>query len=278
MIPKGMATFSGRAPLEKGAQGGIWSARQWRSSFWGETVDIHCGGVDNLFPHHENEIAQSEGCTGKTFVHHWIHAEHLIVEGRKMSKSLGNFFTLRQLLDKGYTSDEVRYLLLNSHYRMPLNFTFEGLAGARHAIDRLTDFTRRLGETEGDGGCGLDPAEMLEGFKAGLADDLNISTSLAALFDFVRQANAALDTGKVSKQEATKALDALKQVNKILDIIPFEEEGVPAELEELALQRERARKEKNWSLADTLRDKILAQGYLVEDTPKGPRLKRHVSH
>ncbi|MGE3954012.1 MAG: cysteine--tRNA ligase [Parachlamydiales bacterium] len=273
--PKRDGEIFWESPFGKGRPGWHMECSTMALELLGDTVDLHCGGIDNLFPHHENEIAQSEGCTGKTFVNHWAHSEHLIVEGKKMSKSLGNFYTLRQLLEKGYTGAEVRYLLLNSHYRMQLNFTFEGMMGARHALERLSAFARRLRETEGDGGAGLDAAKMVENFKAALAEDLNVSAAMAVLFDFVREANALLDAGTVSRKEAQAALSALQEINRFLDVIPMEEEEAPKELQEMAHEREAARKAKNFSLADTLRDKILAQGYLVEDTPKGPRLKKH---
>ncbi len=163
----------------------------------GETIDIHMGGIDNMFPHHENEIAQSEACSGKPFVKLWMHAEHLIVDQKKMSKSLGNFYTLRDLLDKGYTGTQVRYLLLQTHYKTQLNFTFQGLEAAKGALQRLSDFIQRLLERDQPQGMPVEELcqRMLRSFAEALADDLNISLALAALFDFVREVNGRCDAG-----------------------------------------------------------------------------------
>ncbi len=169
----------------------------------GETIDIHVGGVDNMFPHHENEIAQSEACSGKPFVNLWMHAEHLVVDQKKMSKSLGNFYTLRDLLQKGFSGTQVRYLLLQTHYKTQLNFTFQGLEAAKGALQRLNDFIQRLYEIESE----EETDEKVEGqcqqalvlFAEALADDLNISVALAALFDFVREMNGLCDVGQVNK-------------------------------------------------------------------------------
>ncbi|MBS0621967.1 MAG: cysteine--tRNA ligase [Verrucomicrobia bacterium] len=242
----------------------------------GETVDIHCGGIDNLFPHHENEIAQSEGCSGKPFVRHWMHAEHLVVDGRKMSKSLGNFYTLRDLFQKGYKGEEVRYMLLHTHYRSQLNFTFEELNGVRTSLERLHTFVRRLQEMptgQQEGGLQELSLTAFEAFKAELGDDLNISAALAALFDFVRDANALLDEKKVSKKEVEFALQKMREMNAVLDVISFEAEVVPPEIERMAQERQEARKRKDFARADELRDALAAAGYVVEDTAQGPRIK-----
>ncbi len=245
----------------------------------GETLDIHVGGVDNMFPHHENEIAQSEAFSGKLFARHWMHCEHLLVDHKKMSKSLGNFYTLRDLLQKGYTGAEVRYMLMHTHYRIQLNFTFEGLSGARHSLERLGDFIARLqaidakAKDRGEVGLLLNQAE--KDFREALADDLNISVALAVLFELVRKINVLCDAQKLGKKEAEETLAFLRKLDEVLGFLPFEtEEEIPAELEQLLVQREEARKSKNWKEADAARDKILAQGYLIEDTPTGARLKK----
>lgn len=244
----------------------------------GETIDIHVGGVDNIFPHHDNEIAQSEAYSGKKFVRHWLHCEHLLVDHKKMSKKLGNFYTLRDILAKGYDPLDVRYMLLHTHYRTQLNFTFEGLDGAAHARERLSDFILRLEEISQPENGGAIPA-LLEktriDFTAALADDLNISPALAALFELVRQANALCDAQKVGKDEAEKTLQLLHKLDTVLGCLPFKrEEEIPPEFTKLLEQREEARRTKNWALADACRDKILTAGFLIEDTPSGARLKR----
>ena len=246
----------------------------------GETIDIHVGGVDNMFPHHENEIAQSEACSGKPFVNLWMHAEHLVVDQKKMSKSLGNFYTLRDLLQKGFSGTQVRYLLLQTHYKTQLNFTFQGLEAAKGSLQRLNDFIQRLHEIESE----EETDEKVEGlcqqalvlFAEALADDLNISVALAALFDFVREMNGLCDAGQVNKREAVRALELMKMFNTVLGVLSFEkhEEAIPSELQDAFERRLHARREKNWKLADELRDFIYQRGYLIEDTPHGVRLKK----
>jgi cysteinyl-tRNA synthetase len=245
----------------------------------GETIDIHVGGIDNMFPHHENEIAQSEACSGKLFVKIWMHAEHLVVDHKKMSKSLGNFYTLRDLLDKGYTGTQVRYLLLQTHYKTQLNFTFQGLEAAKSALQRLNDFIQRLYEietTQSGGQIEILCQKTLQLFADALADDLNISPALAAVFDFVREINGLCDAGQVSQAEAQRVLEFLKQVDTVLGVLSFEkqEPAIPPELQEAFERRLQARQERNWKLADELRDFIQQRGYVIEDTLHGARLKK----
>lgn len=246
----------------------------------GETIDIHVGGIDNMFPHHENEIAQSEAYSGKLFAKLWMHAEHLVVDGKKMSKSLGNFFTLRDLLNKGFNGIQVRYLLLQTHYKTQLNFTFQGLEAAKGSLQRLNDFIQRLYEidVEKNGGR-MEPLanEMLKQFTQALGDDLNISMALAAVFDFVREINGLCDERKVSRDEAEFALNMLKKLNTVLGVLSFEKrkEEIPVELEEAFQRRLQARIDKDWKLADELRDFIHQKGYFIEDTPQGARLKKN---
>ncbi len=246
-------------------------------SILGETIDIHVGGVDNMFPHHENEIAQSEGCTGKRFVRLWLHSEHLLVDHKKMSKSLGNFYTLRDLLKRNYTGTQVRYMLLQAHYRTQLNFTMQGLDGAVSALERLSAFIDRLraiDETKDGGAVAPLLQETLRAFTEGLSDDLNISLAFAALFDLVRGINLLCDQGRVSHKEAQETLALLEKFNGVLGVIPLEEKevAVPRELQEALEKREEARRTKNWAEADKQRDLITAAGYFIEDTPKGPRV------
>ena len=242
----------------------------------GDTIDIHCGGVDNMFPHHENEIAQSECCSGHRFVRHWVHVEHLLVDHKKMSKSLGNFYTLRDLLNKGYTGTEVRYLLLSTHYRTQLNFTFAGLDAARASLQRVEDLILRLRSIQQNHTSSnvLERADLR--FKTVLADDLNISAALAALFDLVRELNVLCDEDQLGREEAENALKLLGEWDRVLAVLPLKkkEEEVPVDLLAMLEQRETARKEKNWRVSDQMRDAIYARGYVIEDTPKGARLKK----
>jgi cysteinyl-tRNA synthetase len=248
-------------------------------SLLGQTIDIHVGGVDNIFPHHENEIAQSEAFSGKPFARMWLHSEHLVVDNKKMSKSLGNFYTLRDLLAKGYTGIQVRYMLLQTHYKTQLNFTFTGLEGVKHALQRLDDFIQRLSaiKTEGENGSVAKTIEdSLKAFSEALADDLNISVALSVLFELVKHINALCDADKVLAGDANKVLLLLRKFDSVLAILTFEkkEEVIPKDLEEALFQRNQARKEKNWALSDSLRDMIASRGYIIEDTPLGARLKK----
>lgn len=265
------------SPFGKGRPGWHIECSAMAMKLLGDTIDIHCGGVDNLFPHHENEIAQSEGCTGHRFVHHWVHVEHLLVEHKKMSKSLGNFYTLRDLLQKGYTGPEIRYLLLSTHYRTQLNFTFHGLDAARASLQRISDLIDRLQAIQEpkvteEAKAHLERAALQ--FQTALADDVNISVALASLFDLVRVLNALCDEEKLGSNEARDALRLFEQWDRVLAVLPLKKETVPAHLQQLLEKREQARKKKDFSLSDQLRDEILSQGYLIEDTPHGARLKK----
>ena len=245
----------------------------------GETIDIHVGGVDNMFPHHENEIAQCEAYSEKHFVKHWLHSEHLLVDHKKMSKRLNNFYTLRDLLAKGYTGAEVRYVLMQTHYRVQLNFTFEGLDAARNSLDRLDAFVKRLrsiSEPVSHGFVSLVVNKLLTSFTEAMADDLNISVALAALFEAVREINILCDAGKVSEEEALLVLKALSSIDKVLHVIPLapKEEPIPQDLLDALEKRQTARSEKNWKESDHYRDMILSRGYIIEDTPLGARLKK----
>ena len=231
-----------------------------------------------MFPHHENEIAQSEAISGKPFANVWMHAEHLVVDGKKMSKSLGNFYTLRDLIDKGFTGQEIRYLLMQVHYKTQLNFTFEGLHAARSSLERLQAFVMRLQEIDQkDGDIAKTEViihNFLEDFKAALCDDLNMSVALAALFSFIREINTLCDLNQCGQKSAKKVLAALEKINSVLAVIDFQtKDEIPARIKLLFDQRLQARADKNFALADSLRSDIEAAGYLIEDGATGARLK-----
>ena len=260
------------SPFGKGRPGWHIECSAMATKLLGDTVDLHVGGVDNIFPHHENEIAQSEACSNHLFVRHWAHCEHLIVEGKKMSKSLGNFYTLRDLIDRGYTGREVRYLLIATHYRTQLNFTFEGLNSARQALSRLRSFIERLRALAHPKGQSLTPIlnQAQVAFDQALADDLNISVALAALFDFVRAVNAACDEEKVSVEGASNAMAFLRSIDQVLGFLPLEQETpVPEDILEALEKRKVARQNKDWATADEQRNYIEQKGYQIEDTANG---------
>lgn len=242
--------------------------------YLGETFDIHGGGVDLIFPHHQNEIAQSEGATGKQFVKYWVHNEWLLVEGQKMSKSLGNFYTLRDILDKGHHPLAVRYLLLGTHYRQQLNFTFKGLEAARNSLQRIWDFMKRLKEADGKGSGRID--ELIErakqDFENALSDDLEISRALAAVFEFIKQVNLVFDD--LGKTDAAKIEKFMKRIDSVLGFIVVEEEELDSVVQKMIDEREAARKAKDFKKADEIRDKLKEMGIVLEDTPQGVRWKR----
>ncbi len=249
-------------------------------SLLGNPIDLHCGGVDNIFPHHENEIAQSECCQKSPFVRYWMHSEHLLVNNQKMSKSAGNFFTLRDLLAKGYTAREVRYLLLQGHYRTQLNFTEEGLKGARAALCRVDDFLYRMQHYQAEEAAQEDAKQIItkcqEGLIKALADDLNISAGFAQLFDLIRSGHTLADEKVLSDAGAHNLITCLQEWDAIFALLMTQEEAIPAHLTKMLEERQKARKEKNWAEADRLRDAIDEAGYFIEDSPEGARLKPKV--
>ena len=250
--------------------------------YLGETLDIHAGGVDLIFPHHENEIAQSEAITHKPFSRFWLHSEHLNVESQKMSKSAGNFFTLRELLDQGYAPETIRYVLLQQPYRHKLNFTFDGLKAAKSSIDRLRSFVLRL-ETEkfAEGvneQVAARTAAALGRFEAGMDDDLNTAEALAAVFEYIREINSAMDSGEFLAGNVAAAKDFLAAFDGIAQVlVPSEQKtgGLSnAAIQELVDERNRAKKARNFAGADEIRARLLEAGVILEDTREGVRWKR----
>jgi cysteinyl-tRNA synthetase len=261
--------------LGKGRPGWHIECSAMAMKYLGTPIDIHAGGIDLVFPHHENEIAQSEAATGQPFVRRWLHCQHLLVNNQKMSKSLGNFYTLRDLLGQGQKAMAIRYSLLSTHYRQAQNFTLEGLAAAEAAVQRLQDFMANLQTAEGAG----TPVDGLisnatRQFEEGMDDDLNISLGLAAVFEFVRDVNRLLADGRLSRGNAQAVMAAMRQFDRVLGLLDEVDAPVDAAVERLLQEREQARKRRDFATADRLRAQIEDLGYVVEDTPRGPRLKR----
>ena len=281
------------------------------SKYLGRTFDIHCGGVDNIFPHHENEIAQSEAANGVKFVNFWLHCHHLVVDGEKMAKSKGNFYTLEDILAKGYDPYEVRFLLLSTHYRKMLNFTFDALEQAKAARSRLGNFLGELKDVTQERATNPEIAGLIanarNGFIAGLEDDLNISESMAAIFGLIKSLNPLLSREEVSKSDAQKVLDLFSSLDEVLAIKPSpirsasgkiaaltdvsatgavgtvvkkQPSDVPnqldSEIQEKIEARQKARADKDFALADQIRDQLLREGILLEDTKDGVRWKKIV--
>lgn len=277
--PKRDGNIFWESPFGKGRPGWHIECSAMAIKLLGEGIDIHCGGVDNIFPHHENEIAQAEGCCGKPFVHHWVHAEHLLVDQKKMSKSLGNFYTLRDLLQKGYTGREIRYLLLQTHYKTQLNFTFQALDASRHSLQRISSFTDRIKLIDDPKEYGNVDSLLQEAytqFAVALADDINISIALSSVFDLIRKVNTLCDDQTVGSKEAEAILNFFKKIDQVLGVVFQEDIEIEKQVLEALEQREKARRERNFSLADQFRNFIVLKGYEIEDTPKGPRLKRRI--
>ncbi|EEF58591.1 cysteine--tRNA ligase [Pedosphaera parvula] len=243
----------------------------------GPSFDLHLGGEDLIFPHHEDEIAQSEGAglqpSGQRFVKHWMHGAHLLVEGKKMSKRLGNFFVLGDLTAKGFTGREIRYLLLTSHYRETFNFTLDGLQGARTALARIDECLIKLKETAGSTQASADE-KMVNAFTQALDKDLNIAGAWGAIFEWVSDTNRHLAENSLTPQQAAAALAAWQKIDAVLGVGANVEAEVPAEIAALLEARQAARKAKDFKRSDAIRDELKAKGWVIEDTPKGPRLKR----
>ena len=246
-------------------------------------IDIHAGGIDLIFPHHENEIAQSEGATGKPFSRFWVHVEYLLVDDEKMSKSLGNTYTIPQLVEKGYRPSAVRYLLLSAHYRKQLNFTWESLGAAERALQRLTAFLARLDSVTG---TGVHPdiasriAEAREAFSSAMQSDLNTAGALGAVFELVSALNSSIDAGELSKDDVPAVRAAFDEFDRVLGVLSLrqaEEQRPPVpveDIERLIEDRHAARRRRDFGAADRIRNELAERGVLLEDSAAGTRWKR----
>ncbi len=248
--------------------------------YLGERLDIHTGGVDNIFPHHENEIAQSEAITGKKFVNYWMHNEHLLIKGERMGKSLKNYYTLPDLLRMGYDPMVIRYSLMSTHYRKQLHFTLDTLAADKRALRRLYDFLERIEEIKG--GVRAEIEELLretkDKFETAMDDDLDIARALATVFNLVKEVNTLIDEEKLDTSEAKQVNSLMMNFDKVLGILGNYRKQTRGQLSkearDLIREREEARKAKNWKAADAIRIMLENMGIVLEDTPKGPKWKR----
>ena len=269
------------SPWGKGRPGWHIECSAMSSEYLGDAFDIHTGGIDNMFPHHEDEIAQSEAATGKKWVNYWLHCAHLMVNGEKMSKSLGNFYTLRDLAGMGWKGREIRWVLIGAHYRRKLNFTLEALGQARETLARFDEFFDRMRSIDraGDGSeAELAVSTAAAAFSSAIADDLNISEALAAMFELLRSGNKLADAGGLSKAGAERILGAFRRFASVIGALEVDAvrcNEAPPEVVQLAEERKAARLAKNFAESDRLRDEIAKLGYVVEDQPKQEyRLKK----
>jgi cysteinyl-tRNA synthetase len=276
------------APFGDGRPGWHIECSAMAMSYLGETLDIHAGGVDLIFPHHENEIAQSESITGKPFARFWLHSEHLHIESQKMSKSLGNFYTLRDLLDQGYQPEAIRYLLASVPYRKKLNFTFDGLKAAAKSIERLRDFELRVASAKLPAGCNEVVSERsaaaIRQFEEAMDEDLNTAEALAAVFEYVRAINTALDEQQFQEENRWDAARVLEIFDSIFDVLKpgsgsagaaAEAAGLSnSEIDSYIQERQQAKKSRDFARADQIRALLESKGILLEDTKEGVRWKR----
>jgi cysteinyl-tRNA synthetase len=267
------------APIGRGRPGWHIECSAMSMKYLGETFDIHAGGIDLVFPHHENEIAQSEGATGKQFVRYWIHFEHLKVEGETMSKSKGNYFTFRDIAAKGYSPAAIRYFLLSVPYNKQLNFTFDALTGAEKTVASLRDFRARLSEARTSPGMNEELHEVTSRaareFEEGMDDDLNTSVALAVIHNLTRDVNTALTRKKLLDDNKSELLDLLKRFDTVLNIFGTEErEMLDGEIQNLIDERQEARRRRDFARGDEIRDELAGRGIILEDTKDGVRWKR----
>jgi cysteinyl-tRNA synthetase len=283
-----------KSPWGRGRPGWHIECSAMATALLGDQIDIHCGGVDNIFPHHEAEIAQSEGVTGKQFVRMWLHCAHLLVDGQKMSKSLGNFYTIPDVLAKGYTGREIRYALMRVHYRTQLNFTWDGMKEARESLSRIDDWLTRVSEVSAGVSSSNWSPPVMGDFLSALDDDLNISEALAVLFEQIRESNRILDSGQVTPLLAKAWLDWWERINSILDLgrgvearidatltlrgelgtVHVRGGPLPSDIAELIEQRAQARLAKDFRKSDELREQLLALGWEARDTKDGQKIAR----
>jgi len=265
--------------LGKGRPGWHIECSVMSTKILGKQIDIHAGGTDLIFPHHENEIAQSEAVSSQQFVKYWIHSEHLIVEGKKMSKSEGNYFTLRNLLEKGYDQRAIRFLLISSHYRSQLNFTLDGINQAKENIDRIQETYSKIIDDKTKNGRDSDLSKITKEakieFENAMDDDLDMPVALASIFGFVREINKYLDKEQILEENKLEITEYFKSINKILGVLSNETINfeISDDIKILVAERDEARNMKDWKKSDEIREELSRRGYIVEDTEKGTRIK-----
>ena len=262
------------SPWGRGRPGWHIECSAMSMKYLGEEFDIHCGGVDLIFPHHENEIAQSVCATDKLFVNFWLHCEHLLVNGAKMSKSLQNYYTITDLINRGYTASAIRYLLTSSHYRHKVDLTEEHLLAASQAVNRFQDFRRRLEKLTTSSSRHEADLPVLDEFRKAMNNDLNIAEAMGKVFDWIREVNRKIDSNELTTEEAGSFIEVLDKIDSVIAVVSDDKPEITDEEATMIDEREKARQEKNWSRADEIRDYFRSRGFELEDTPDGTILKR----
>ena len=264
--------------IGKGRPGWHIECSAMSTKYLGQPFDLHTGGVDLIFPHHQNEIAQSEAAEGEKFAEYWMHCQHLVVDGKKMSKSLGNFYTLRDLLEKGYSAAAIRYMLLSTNYRVQLNFTIDEIKSATKTVEGMIDFTRRLEEAKGTDGKDSKVAELVKNskrkFDAAMDDDLNISEALASVFHLIREGNRLLAENKLGPNSAIQIKEMMENFDKVLGILSYRDDNLEREVEELIRKRDEARASKDFKESDRIRNVLKEKNIILEDTKDGVRWRK----
>ncbi|HSE40801.1 MAG TPA: cysteine--tRNA ligase, partial [Acidobacteriota bacterium] len=284
--PKDFVLWKGRkegedywpSPFGEGRPGWHIECSAMSVKYLGHPLDIHAGGVDNIFPHHENEIAQSESYLEGPFSNYWVHSAHLIVEGEKMAKSKGNFYTVRDLIEEGYDPVVLRYMLISVHYRKQLSFSQSTLQQAQGSLDRIRDFLYRLKDGSFSAGKSSEAEQIatnaIRNFEAAMDDDLNISGALAALFEMIREINKLADSNSLLADDVPLIRAAMKKMDQVFDVINFPQESISDEIEQWIEKRNDARRRKDFKTSDEIRDMLKNQGIILEDTPAGTRWKK----
>lgn len=271
--------IAGKKEVVRGRPGWHIECSAMSARYLGETFDIHAGGEDLIFPHHENEIAQSEAANDKPFVKYWLHNAWLMVDGKKMSKKLNNFYTPRDIFAKGYSPKALRYLFINTHYKSQFNFTFEGLKDAGTTVDRLIEFMEKLESIKGgksNKAISKLIADAKKKFEKAMDDDFNTPEAISHIHEFVSEINKLIDAGTLGERNAAEIKDAMLDFDKVLGVLERKKEEVPAEVKKLFEEREKARTSKNFMRSDELREEIRKLGWELQDMPEGPKLRKRL--
>ena len=262
------------SPWGKGRPGWHMECSAMSNETLGSHFDIHCGGIDNMFPHHENEIAQSVCSTGKPFVNYWLHSEFLLVDGGKMSKSLGNYYTIKDLINKGFSAESIRYQLLSGHYRTKISFSINKKHESDKVVERVSDFHELLSQKIKKISLDNSLPQIYSDFSNAMNDDLNTPQALAIFFEWMKSESKKIKDNSLSSEEISSAWNFLNIFNSIFDFVKIESLIIPDKIKDMLNKRAKAREERDWSMSDKIRDSLKNAGWIVDDTPEGQKLKK----